>query len=82
MWANTYMYSFTMLANPTPTFFLATPTLLLSILLLLRLRGWLTSGFHPCSYSYYTFIGTHGRDTADFVTPIFKWRNSQSFDLN
>ena len=28
MWANrsTYIYSFTMLANPTPTFFLATPT--------------------------------------------------------
>ena len=70
MWANTYMYSFTILANPTPSFFLATrtpaflatptpaflaPAFIYSLLLLLKLRGWLTSCFHPRSYSYSYF---------------------------
>ena len=90
---NSDMYSFTILANPTPTFFLATPTpafflatptpafihilaiiptpnfeaawvvnylfppTLLLLLLLLRLCGWLTTCFHPRSYSYsYSYL--------------------------
>ena len=71
--------TFTMLANPTPTFVLATPTLAFihNHYYTPTFEATFTSCSHPRSYS-----GTHGRDTAAFVTPTFKWRNNQSFDLN